>query len=156
MPAPRLINAWQVPGTRTVFWVQNMRNNCVIKLVQEGGQLTLPLSPDEARIGLGIFNGNTGTRGYVTFIEGHNLWEGGPAPSECQASHMWVVPPGTPRIMDAMMSSNSQAGRPFVVTPIGGGYTHRRGHCCQRSHWTHPGVRKVAGDRGAASVQFSL
>lgn len=124
LPAPRLIDAWLVPGTRTVFWLQNMRNNHMIRLVQEGDRLTAPLSPDQANIGLGIFNGNSETRGIITYIAGQNLWEGGSAvPSKCETSHMWVIPPATPRIMDAMMSPNSPTGRPFVVTPISGGYT---------------------------------
>ncbi len=118
-----LRRAWFLkgPSPGTTMWIQNMTTKQAIGLVKWGDTWYLPVD-DGMHIGIGIYNGNSFAIACPAYVEARNIWDGGPAqPEDCSTDHMWEFMPGQQMVIDALMSPNSQNGRPLVIVSAGEG-----------------------------------
>jgi hypothetical protein len=117
-----IIDAWRPAGSSTVLWALDKSNDRPLSIIRWGSDIYLPVTKG-LRLGIGVHNGTSSFRAYPTYIEGANIYDGGPAsPNACLPSHMWEVRPQSPFIMDAIINPNAQAGRPLVIVPHGAGF----------------------------------
>jgi len=117
-----MINAWHPLGSSTLLWAQDMSTGRPLQLVRWGDELYLPVTPG-LRLGIGLCNRARTWRAYPTYLEGANIYSGGPAlPNACTTNHMWELRPGQHMMLDALMNADEQLGRPLIIVPSGAGF----------------------------------
>jgi len=109
-------------GSKLVVWAQNMATNQMYYLLRWGNDIYLPVGMGD-HIGIGIYNGSSEPVAIPMYVEGRNIWDGGPSrPESCTPDHMWELYPYQQMVCDALMNPNAQQGRPLVIVRSGTGY----------------------------------
>ena len=110
-------------GSATVISLWDVVAGVRLPMLRWGDCIYSPVH-EGMRFAVDIHNGRDHMIAVPVFIEGTNLWVGGPAePEACSPSHMWELNPRQTMRVDALMNPAGQRGRPIVITRTGLGAT---------------------------------
>jgi hypothetical protein len=117
------IRSFRPSGSSTVVSMWDVGEGARLPMLRWGNAIYCPVY-EGMRFGVEVYNGRDSMVAYPTYVEGANLWSGGPAePEDCLPSHMWEISPGQVLRFDALMNPAGQRGRPIVITQTGMGAT---------------------------------
>jgi hypothetical protein len=118
-----LIRSFRPSGSATVVSLWDAGAGVRLPMLKWGDCIYSPVY-DGMRFSVDVYNGLDRMVAIPTYVEGANLWVGGPAdPEACSPSHMWEIDPHQTLRLDALMNPAGQRGRPIVITQTGLGAT---------------------------------
>ncbi len=118
-----LIRSFRPAGSSTVVSLWDAGDGVRLPMLRWGNAIYAPVY-EGMKLGVDLYNGRDRMIAVPTFIEGANLWVGGPPePEACSPTHMWELQPRQTHRIDALMNPEGQRGRPIVITEAGLGRT---------------------------------